>query len=85
MANLKEVWAKTAEMKWKIDSLLRLSTYNDYDDLSGLEIDYDNPDELFLADELRKIMEQFQDIQDKLKYLSRPVKETSRLYKNESG
>lgn len=57
MANLKEVWVKTAEMKWKIDSLLRLSTYNDYDDLSGLEIDYDNPDELFLADELRKIME----------------------------
>ena len=38
MTNLNEVMAKTMEMKWKIESLLKLSTYNDYDDLSGLSI-----------------------------------------------
>ena len=84
MANLKEVWAKTAEMKWKIDSLLRLSTYNDYDDLSGLDIDYDSAEELFLLDELKEVMRAFQEVQDRLNYLSRPIKETSRLSRNRS-
>ncbi len=84
MANLKEVWAKTAEMKWKIDSLLRLSTYNDYDDLSGLDIDYDSAEELFLLNELKGVMRAFQEVQDRLNYLSRPIKETSRLSRNRS-
>ncbi len=84
MANVKDVLVKTTELKWKIDSLLRLSTYNDYDDLSGLDIDYDNPDELFLVDELKKIMEQLRNAQDRLQYLARPIKETSRIYRSES-
>ena len=77
MTNLNEVMAKTMEMKWKIESLLKLSTYNDYDDLSGLSINYDNLDELFLMDELREIMNQLTNVRDKIKYLSRPIKETS--------
>lgn len=85
MTNVKELLAKTMEMKRQIDSLLRLSRYNDYDDLSGLSIDYDNPEELFLADELREIMNQLTNVRDKIKYLSRPIKETSCLYRNSSN
>jgi len=85
MTNLNQVLAKTTEMKWKIDSLLKLSTYDDYDDLSGLSIDYDNPEELFLLDELKNIMVQLTNVRDKIKYLSRPVKETSCLYRNGVG
>ena len=84
MTKLNEVMAKTMEMKWKIESLLKLSTYNDYDDLSGLSINYDNPDELFLMDELREIMNQLTNVRDKIKYLSRPIKETSCLHRNRS-
>lgn len=84
MVNVKEVLAKTTELKWKIDSLLRLSTYNEYDDLSGLDIDYNNPEELFLVDELRKIMEQLRNVQGRLQYLTRPIKETSCIYRNEA-
>lgn len=82
MANLKEVLVKAMEMKWRIDSFLRFSTYNDYDDLSGLDIDYDNAEELFLLDELKVVMKTLQDVQDKLSYLSRPIKETSCLSRN---
>ena len=82
MTNLNEVMAKTMEMKWKIESLLKLSTYNDYDDLSGLSINYDNLDELFLMDELREIMNQLTNVRDKIKYLFREIKETSCLQRN---
>ena len=82
MTNLNEVMAKTMEMKWKIESLLKLSTYNDYDDLSGLSINYDDLDELFLMDELREIMNQLTNVRDKITYLSRPIKETSCLHRN---
>ena len=85
MTNLNDILAKTTEMKWQIDSLLKLSTYNDYDDLSGLSIDYDNPEELFLMDELREIMNQLMNVRDKIKYLSYPIKETSCLYRNISN
>ena len=85
MTDLNQVLAKTTEMKWKIDNLIRLSTYDDYDDLSGLDIDYDDPEELFVVDELKEIMNQLANVRDKMKYLSRPIKETSRLHRNGSG
>ena len=47
-------------------------------------IDYDSAEELFLLDELKGVMRAFQDVQDKLSYLSRPIKETSRLSRNRS-
>ena len=40
MADLKMVLEKTSELKWKIDSILRYSTYDECDDLGGLDINY---------------------------------------------
>ena len=57
MENINTVWAKTAELNGTIRSLLRLSTYEKYDDLSGLDIDYQDKEQLFLLDELRDIMD----------------------------
>lgn len=48
MENINTVWAKTAGLNGRIRSLLRLSTYEKYDDLSGLDIDYQDKERVFL-------------------------------------
>ena len=79
------VLKESQKLNGSIRSLLRLSTYDEYDDLSGLHIDYEDGQQLFLQTELREIMEKLSDVERRISYLSRPVKETSRLHKNGSG
>ena len=85
MADLNMVLKESQKLNGNIRSLLRLSTYEDYDDLSGLSIDYEDGQQLFLQSELREVMEKLSDVADRIAYLSRPVMETSRLHKNRSG
>ena len=68
----------------KIDRILKSSTYDDYDDLSGLDIDYRDGEQLFLLEELQSIMRNLDEVRDKLAYLALPVREVSRLHRNES-
>lgn len=85
MENINTVWAKTAELNGRIHCLLRLSTYEKYDDLSGLDINYQDKEQLFLLDELRDIMDKLSDVEDRISYLSLPIKKVSQLRLNESG
>ena len=85
MADLNMVLLEAQKLNGSIRSLLRLSTYEDYDDLSGLHIDYEDGQQLFLQSELREIMEKLSDVTGRITYLSRPVKEISCLHKNRSG
>ncbi len=85
MADIKKVFAEAQKLNWNIESLLRSSTFETYGDLSGLHIDYEDSEQLFLSQELREIMENLSNVNHRLKYLSRPVRETSRLHKNRSG
>lgn len=85
MADLKMVLEKTNDLKWQIDSVLRFSTYDNYDDLSSLNIDYRDGEQLFLLEELQSIMRNLDEVRGRLTYLALPVREVSRLHKNESG
>ena len=85
MADINKVFEEAQKLKWNIGSLLKLSGYERNGDLSGLNIDYENGEQLFLTEELRGIMEKLDDVNWRLKYLSRPVKEVSCLHKNRSG
>ena len=44
MADLNMVLKESQKLNGNIRSLLRLFTYDDYDDLSGLHIDYEDAD-----------------------------------------
>ncbi len=57
MTNLKKVFSETKGLHCEIDRILKLSIYDEYDDLSGLEIDYKDGEQLFLLGELQSIME----------------------------
>lgn len=85
MANINRVFSEAQKLKWSIESLLKFSKFEPYGDLSGLDIDYEDSEQLFLVEELRGIMERLSDVNRRLKYLSCPIKETSLLHKNRSG
>ena len=85
MADINCIMHQVSGLQPEISRLLRNSTYNQYDDLSGLEINYGDSEQLFCLDELRGIMEKLADVDYTIRYMSQPVIETGRLHKNASG
>lgn len=85
MATINDIIIQASELQLGISRLLRNSTYPRYDDLSGLEINYEDGEQLFLLDELRGIMEKLADVEDCIRYIGQPVLKTERLRKNTSG
>ena len=57
MANINDIMLQASELQPGISRLLRNSTYPRYDDLSGLEINYEDGEQLCLLDERRGVME----------------------------
>ena len=85
MADLKMVQEETAKLNQSIQRLLKLSTYEKYDDLSGLDMDLTDPEQIFARDELRWIMEKLDDVEERISYLSRPILEVSKLHRSSAG
>ena len=85
MANINDIMLQASELQPGISRLLRNSTYPRYDDLSGLEINYEDGEQLFLLDELRGVMEKLADVEDCIRYIVQPVLRTEQLRKNASG
>ena len=85
MANINDIMLQASELQPGISRLLRNSTYPRYDDLSGLEINYEDGEQLFLLDELRGVMEKLADVEDCIRYIAQPVLKMEKLRKNASG
>lgn len=85
MADINSIMLQVSQLQPTISCLLRSSTYDRYDDLSGLEIDYEDSEQLFLLDELRGVMEKLADVYYIIRCVSQPVLETGHLHKNASG
>ena len=82
---LNELFEEMNKLNQSIKMILRNSTYDEYDDLSGLDIDFENAEELLLLDEAQGIVEKLADVHSQLNYLARPIKYTGRLFKNHEG
>lgn len=85
MADIDRVYMEALKLNWGIESLLKLSGFERNGDFSALHIDFEDDEQLFLTEELRKIMKKLSDVSRRVKYLSRPVREICRLHKNWSG
>ena len=79
MADLQMALSEAVKLNRSITQFLKFSTYTDYDDLSGLDIDFADGEQLLLLDELRRITDQLADVQEYISYLTRPVTEVRRL------
>lgn len=85
MADLQTVLSEAVKLNRSISQFLKFSTYPDYDDLSGLDIDRTDGEELLLLEELRRITDKLADVQEYISYLTRPITEVSTLRKGTSG
>ena len=85
MADLQAALSEAVKLNRSIAQFLKFSTYTDYDDLSGLDIDFADGEQLLLWDELRRITDKLADVQEWISYLTRPVSETSILRKGING
>ena len=83
--HIKDIMAEVQELNVKIQQVLYHSNFEMYDDLSGLDYDNTNADELFLLDELRGILDKLADVSHTIKYLERPIKVEGALHKNANG
>lgn len=87
MADLKAVSDEMAKLKKQIETVLSISDYRNYEDLSGLS-DYKNiksADDRQMLEEYRNILYKLDEIQTDLAYFEKPVKEVSRIYRNKIG
>ncbi len=85
MKDLSELLERSQKLNTDIKRLLKESTYLEYEDLSELDIDYKDAEQLLLQEQLWKVMQELEDVSDRLDYLALPVREVSRLHKNSDG
>ena len=85
MADLQMVLSEAVKLNRSISQFLKFSTYPDYDDLSGLDIDRTDSEQLLLWEELRRITDKLADVQEYVSYLTRPITEVSILRKGTAG
>ena len=85
MADLQAALAEAVKLNQHITQFLKFSTYPEYNDLSGLDIDFHDGEQILIWDELRRITERLADVQEYISYLTRPITEESRLRKGTAG
>lgn len=85
MKDLRELLERSQKLNIDIKRLLKESTYLEHDDLSKLDIDYEDAEQLLLHEQLWKVMQELEDVSDRLDFLALPIKEVSRLHKNSDG
>ena len=85
MKSLAQIMDQAMALKSEISKLLLASTYKEYSDLSGLDINYGDSEQLLQLEVLRDITEKLADIEATLDYMSLPVLEGGQLVKNAVG
>jgi hypothetical protein len=83
MANLNDIYRELSELHITIKLLLNHANYKNYEDLSGIDYDRTDSEQLFFADELIRLLEKLDGVLHVLDYLSRPVKFMGTLHKNQ--
>lgn len=82
---LKDLLNEVTKLSEKSKEILISSKYNEFEDLSSLDINYDDKEELFLLEELNNILYKIEDINNKIDYLYKPIILEGKILKNESG
>ena len=70
MKRIGEVFQEVVKVSDSISRVLEKADYNRFDDLSGLDINYDDQDERFLQGELRSILYRLDKVNREIEYLS---------------
>lgn len=85
MKNLSDLFGELKILSGEIKSIINRSGADEFDDLSKLEINMEDPEDLFFWDELRAIVEKLFDVSNDIDYLRKPIMMEGHLYKNSNG
>lgn len=85
MNDLEKLLINAGSISKNIDELLRRSTYDKYDDLSGLDINYDDKEQSFLLEEIKIILDKLEVAKNRIDYLNKPIQDIGELRKNNRG
>ena len=83
--HIKDIFNEVEELNLKIKQVLYHAEFENYDDLSGLEYDRADAEQLFMLDELYQILSKLDDVSHTLNYLDKPIKAEGALHKNANG
>lgn len=82
---LADFMSNTSTLQAALGYALETSGYIESGDVTGLQYDTDDAEQLFIADELEKILYSLDAAYSGLEYLKSPVKAQGRLYKKDNG
>lgn len=83
--NINELYQEVRKLNSDIQRIVSSSEIDYYDDMSGVDYNKTNPEEVFLFDELYRIMEKLEEVTHTIKYLEKPIKADGTLHKNANG
>ncbi len=83
MVDKNEVIRKLNSMKIEIKSLVKATDYYEGEGFSELNLNLENPNDIFLENELSRIFYELEKAQNKIEYLDRPIKYESKLFLND--
>lgn len=85
MRSIKDLKAELDRVNRELKSVISASKYHYYDDLSGLECDTSDPEQLFIREELKSVMYELDKVSYNLSYLNQPIAHEGILYKLDNG
>lgn len=85
MRTLLEIKEGLDRISGQLTSIIKDSGYEDYGELSGLEYDTEDPESLFLKDELEDALEMLDKVNSGIKALSQPIAVQGQLHKGSNG
>lgn len=83
--NINELMKSLSELNYELKSLIRKTKIDRSDDLSGVEADWNNPEQFLLVEELCSAMLKISEASDTISYMEKPIKGEYVLHKNSNG
>ena len=85
MITIQKALADLNAVSYEFKKIARQTGFEEYGDMSHLEVDYDNAEQAFYASEINCIIEKIDDMVHRIKYLNRPIIETTTIHLNSDG
>ena len=85
MITIQKALADLNTVGYEFKKIAKQTAFEEYGDMSHLEVDYDNAEQAFYAREINCIIEKIDDMVHRIKYLNRPIIETITIHLNSDG
>ena len=85
MKTLQDLKEELDRLSGQLTHIIKGSGYEEWGDISGLEYDPEDPESLFLKDELEETLEKLDRVNSGLSYLSQPIAVQGQLHRGSNG